>query len=142
MAKVYTSRQDEDTIELVKRKGLLAEGPKWTILRLALALSLKQPEPPEESYDHFEDGRGGEYALDQLTGRGQGESEGFIDAFCAVLSAYHGEDLFAEDGERYVLWLQRHMRRGPARNTHVLAGVARFSRIPVAGVVFRSRQRQ
>lgn len=112
MAKVYTSRQDEDTIELVKRKGLLAEGPKWTILRLALALSLKQPDPPEESYDHLEDGRGGEYALDQLTGRGQGESEGFIDAFCAVLSAYHGEDLFAEDGERYVLWLQRHMRRG------------------------------
>lgn len=112
MAKVYTSRQDEDTIELVKRKGFLADGPKWTVLRLALALSLKQTEPPEESYDHFEDGRGGEYALEQLTGRGQGETEGFVDAFCAVLSAYHGEDLFAEDGERYVLWLQRHMRRG------------------------------
>lgn len=112
MAKVYTSRQDEDTIELVKRKGLLADGPKWTVLRLALALSLKQTEPPDESYDHLEDGRGGEYALDQLTGRGQGETEGFIDAFCALLSAYHDEDLFAEDGERYVLWLQRHMRRG------------------------------
>ena len=112
MAKVYTSRQDEDTIELVKRKGLLADGPKWAILRLALALSLKQAEPPDESYDHFEGDRGKEYALKELTGRGQGESEGFIDAFCAVLSAYHEEDLFAEDGERYVLLLQRHMRRG------------------------------
>lgn len=112
MSKVYTSRQDEDTIELVKRKGLMADGPKWTVLRLALAISLKQAEPPEDSYDHFEDGRGGEYALEQLTGRGQGEPEGFVDAFCAILSAHHGEDLFAEDGERYVFWLQRHMRRG------------------------------
>ena len=112
MAKVYTSRQDEDTIELVKRKGFMANGPKWTILRLALALSLKQEEPPEDSYDHLEDGRGGEYALEQLTGRGQGETEGFVDAFCALVSASQNEDLFAEDGERYVLWLQRHIRRG------------------------------
>ncbi len=109
MAKVYTSRIDEDTIALVLRKGLMAQGHKWAVLRIALALSLKQPDPPGDELDTPEGGK--EYFLEALTGRGQKESEDFVDAFRVLLSAYHGEDLFGED-DRYTRLLQRHIRRG------------------------------
>ena len=49
MAKIYTSQADEDTISLVLRKGFRAQGPKWTVLRLALALSLRQSDLPDET---------------------------------------------------------------------------------------------
>jgi S-DNA-T family DNA segregation ATPase FtsK/SpoIIIE len=111
MAKVYTSQGDEDTLSLVMRKGLLAQGPKWTVLRVALALSLKQPEPPDEHYDEFEGEKGSEYTLEILTGASQKETEGFVDAFCALLSAYHGQNLF-DDEALYARLLQRHIRRG------------------------------
>lgn len=111
MAKVYTSRTDEDTITLVLRKGLMAQGHKWTVLRIALALSLKQSDPPPEGFDNLEGGKDGEYTLDVLTGRSQKESDDFVDAFRVLLSVYHGEDLFGED-DRYTRLLQRHIRRG------------------------------
>ncbi|MCB2263155.1 MAG: DndE family protein [Candidatus Thiosymbion ectosymbiont of Robbea hypermnestra] len=111
MARVYTSRVDEDTVDSVLRKGLMVQGPKWTVLRIALALSLKQSDPPSEAFDTQVEGKGGEYSLDQITGRGQKEPEEFVDAFRALLSAYHGEDLFGDD-DRYTSFLQRHIRRG------------------------------
>ena len=71
MAKIYTSQADEDTISLVLRKGFRAQGPKWTVLRLALALSLRQPDVPDESFDQIEQGKGSEYTLELLNGRSQ-----------------------------------------------------------------------
>lgn len=113
MAKVYTSRTDEDLIALVMRKGLLAQGHKWTVLRLALALSLKQSTPPDESFDSLEGGKDGEYTLEVLTGRSQKESDGFVDAFRALLSVYHQQDLFNDEEDRlYARLMQRHIRRG------------------------------
>lgn len=111
MAKVYTSRADEDSIALILRKGLMAQGHKWAVLRIALALSLKQPDPPPDALDNLERGKDGEYTLDVLTGRSQRESDDFVDAFRVLLSVYHGEDLFGED-DRYTRLLQRHIRRG------------------------------
>ncbi|MDY6831707.1 MAG: DNA translocase FtsK [Thermodesulfobacteriota bacterium] len=115
MAKIYTSHTDEDTIALVQSKGFLAKGPKWTVLRVALALSLKQPEEPADIFDNL-DGRKeghGEYPLDVLTGRSQKETDSFVDAFCALLSVYHHQDLFGNENEElYIRLLQRHIRRG------------------------------
>lgn len=113
MAKVYTSRADEDIVALVMRKGLLAQGPKWTVLRLAMAISLKQPTPPDESFDSLEGGKDGEYTIEVLTGRSQKENDGFVDAFRALLSVYHQQDLFSDEEDRlYARLMQRHMRRG------------------------------
>lgn len=111
MAKIYTSRSDEDTIVQVLRKGFLAQGHKWTVLRMALALSLKQPSPPDENFDNLEGGKDGEYTLEVLTGRSQKEADGFVDAFRALLSVYHQQDLFGDD-TLYARFMQRHIRRG------------------------------
>ncbi|MFZ3141967.1 DNA translocase FtsK [Polaromonas sp.] len=111
MAKIYTSQADEDTISLVLRKGFRAQGPKWTVLRLALALSLRQPDVPDESFDQIDQGKGSEYTLELLNGHSQKESSGFADAFCALLSVRHQTDLF-KDEALYAHWLQRHIRRG------------------------------
>jgi S-DNA-T family DNA segregation ATPase FtsK/SpoIIIE len=112
MAKVYTSRSDEDAIALVLRKGFLAQqGHKWTVLRLALALSLKQSAPPGEVFDDLQGSKDGEYTVEVLTGRSQKESDGFVDAFRALLSAYHRQDMFADEA-MYTRLLQRHVRRG------------------------------
>lgn len=112
MAKIYTSRADEDLLKQVM-KGLLVQGHKWTILRLALALSLKQVNPPDESFDSLEGGKDGEYTLEILTGRSQKESEGFVDAFRALLSVYHQQDLFNDEEDKlYARLMQRHVRRG------------------------------
>jgi S-DNA-T family DNA segregation ATPase FtsK/SpoIIIE len=114
MAKVYISRDDKDIVELVLRKGLLAsKAPMWTVLRLALALSLKQPTPPDENFDSMEGGHGGELTVEVITGESQKESEGFVDAFRVLLSAYHQQDLFEDKEDKlYAKLLQRHIRRG------------------------------
>lgn len=112
MAKIYTSQADEDTITVVLRKGFRASGPKWTVLRLALALSLQQSDDPDASFDQIEQGgRGSEYTLEILTGGSQKESTGFVDAFCALLSVRHGVDFFTDEA-LYTRWMQRHVRRG------------------------------
>ena len=110
MAKVYTSQADERTIDELLRKGLFASGPKWTILRLALAHSLRLETPPDETLDRRED-QGSEYALDVVSGEYKPEGQDFTDSYRALLSVYHGENLFA-DGEAFSRYLQRHIRRG------------------------------
>jgi hypothetical protein len=99
MAKVYTSRSDEETVAVILRKGFLAQGPKWTVLRVALALSLKQPSPPSEDFDDLAGRKDGEYTLEVLTGHSQKESDAFVDAFRALLSVYHQQDLFGDGNE-------------------------------------------
>lgn len=114
MAKVYISSDDRDIVALVLRKGLLAQqGHMWTVLRLALALSLKQTTAPDESFDVLEGGQDGEYTVELLTGSSQKESEGFVDAFRVLLSVYYQQDLFDDkDDKLYARLLQRHIRRG------------------------------
>lgn len=110
MAKIYTSAQDEALIDLILAKGLQAKAPKWTILRLALAKSLSLPTLPEEGLKR-EAGKGGEYALEQATGKDQGEKLDFTDAFKTLLALYHDEDLFADE-ERFRDLLELHVHRG------------------------------
>jgi len=88
--------------------------PKWAVLRLALAKSLRIPTQPNEELDKFSSQNS--YHLDQVTGRGKlmgedGQPNDFTDAFCALLSVYHEEDLF-QSGDRFQTLLQRHIRRG------------------------------
>lgn len=111
MAKIYTSVNDEDIIERIQKKGLRTSIPKWAVLRLALARSLKLSTPPDEALDR-RDSIGSEYAFEQLTGLdNKGQREDFTDLFRALLSVYHNENLFGDD-DRYSKYLQRHIRRG------------------------------
>lgn len=113
MAKIYTSRADEDTITLVLRRGFMAQGHKWTVLRTALALSLKQPSSPGEEFDDLEGGKDGEYTIEVVTGRSQKEADGFVDAFRVLLSIHHAQDLFGDENDvLFTRLLQRHIRRG------------------------------
>lgn len=111
--KVYTDQQDEQTINAVLRHGLHAPSrPKWTILRLALARSLRLSSPPDESLDRRESAAGGsEYSLEQMSGAGKDEAEDFTLLYRALLSLRHEQDLFADD-DAFVRLLQRHVRRG------------------------------
>lgn len=111
MAKIYTGQTDEQIIRSARLKGLESESlPKWVFLRLALALSLKIPLPPDPAFERIEDRAGGsEYSYEQLTG--EGLKDDFTEVFCALLSAYHEEDLFSNP-ELYRKYLQRHVRRG------------------------------
>ena len=119
MADIYTGSDDEETIKLVREKGLGVRGvPKWTVLRLALAHSLHIATPPSESLDRIDDRKNGsEYHLEQVTGRGLGAGtdnepgQDYDAAIRALLSVYHDEDLFA-DTSAYKRLLQRHIRRG------------------------------
>lgn len=112
MSKIYTSEQDEVVVRTIQSKGLRApdSDPKWKVLRIGLAISLKLDEPPGEIYDDFRPKKG-EYALKALCGEGQDPD--YTDAYRALLSVYHDCDLFADE-VNFVRLLQRHIRRGLA----------------------------
>jgi len=117
MGKIYTTSEDEDTIkQVLGSKGLGGTKiSKWAVLRLALAFSLRIPTEPDHDMLKV-DSRGSEYHLEQVTGKGQGQTDrgqerDFTDAFCALLSVYHKEDLF-QDEDRFTDLLQLHVRRG------------------------------
>lgn len=85
------------------------------MLRLALSLSLRIPTEPDSELLKL-NSRGSEYHLEQVTGRGQGQTErgqerDLTDAFCALLSVYYKDDLF-QDEDRFTDLLQLHIRRG------------------------------
>lgn len=111
--KVYTDHQDEQTIASVLRHGLRApSAPKWTVLRLALARSLRLASHPDPALDRRESAvGGGEYALEQLTGEGKPNDEDYTEVLRAMLSLHHDEDLFGDD-DAFMCYLQRHVRRG------------------------------
>lgn len=123
MSRVYISVEDEQQVRIIMRKGLRAEErePKWKALRLALALSLSRSEEPSEDYDDYRP-KGGDYSWDQVCGQGQ-ESD-YTDAYRALLSVFHGTDLFTDEEGLFARLLQRHIRRGLAeiragwRETH------------------------
>jgi len=114
MADIYTSQDDENTIEQVKTYGFKTpKAPKYRVLRLALAKSLSIDTPPDKELDTII-GKSTEYSLAQVTGLGKTDNDGALDyddATRAVLSIYHNEDLFSAE-VRYLKLLQRHIRRG------------------------------
>jgi len=115
MSDIYTSQEDENIIEQVRVYGFKTpKAPKYRVLRLALAKSLRIPTPPEEELDSIET-KGTEYDLKFVTGLGKSEddllNQNYDDAIRALLSSYYDEDLFASD-QRYRKLLQRHIRRG------------------------------
>lgn len=115
MADIFTSKTDELLIDRVLNSGLyMPKAPKYTVLRIALAKSMRVSTPPDKSYDNIDE-KGSEYVFSVLTGKAREEDingiRDFDDAICALLSVYHNEDLFA-DIKRYRTCLQRHVRRG------------------------------
>ena len=111
MSKIYTGEQDERTIEAILAKGLeVKTKPKWVVLRLALACSLKNTDPPDRGLDSIQDRiNGSEYSLAQVSGAGQ--EKNFTDTYRAMLSVYHNTDLFSDE-DTFRKLLQRHIRRG------------------------------
>lgn len=111
MAKIYTSEQDERIIDSIRDRGLAVKTkPKWVVLRLALANSLKNPEAPEEDLDNISDRiQGSEYSFAQVSGSGQ--EKDYTDVYRAMLSVYHNMDLFSDE-DTFRILLQRHIRRG------------------------------
>ncbi|MBF0096303.1 MAG: DUF87 domain-containing protein [Magnetococcales bacterium] len=115
MGNIYTSAEDESTIDDVLSKGLKVKAPKWTVMRLALAHSLKMHSAPDEELDRI-DKKGFDYDLEQLTGHNQGHSstgqkQDYTDAIRGLLSVHANQDLFADDAS-FRRHLQRHIRRG------------------------------
>lgn len=117
MGDVNTSRDDENTIEQVRVYGLRTpNAPKYRVLRLALAKSLRLEGEPEQTLDTVPTAeKGSEYSLEQVTGLGRSDDtkgvHDFDAATRALLSVYHQEDLLGADS-RYKTLLQRHVRRG------------------------------
>ncbi len=115
MADIFTSKADELIIDQVLQYGFSsAKAPKYTVLRLALAKSLRITTEPNDLFDKIDED-GAEYTLAVLTGKTRDEDingiRDFDDAICALLSTYHNEDLFS-NLKRYRILLQRHIRRG------------------------------
>lgn len=111
MPNVYTSEGDEHLIDTVLKFGLRTpNAPKNRVIKLAIARSLQIPTEPDHAFDRM-DKAGKPYDLEQVTGRGVRNEVDYDDAVCALLSCYHGQDLFADDAA-YTRLLQRHMRRG------------------------------
>lgn len=121
MSDISVGALDEETIQQVIEQGLgvrlKKDASKWIALRLALAISLRQSTPPDESLDSIDDRKGGgSYHLEQVTGKGlqsdeQEARQDYDSAICALLTVYHEKDLFSDFTE-YKRVLQRHIRRG------------------------------
>lgn len=115
MADIFTSKTDELIIDQVLQYGFSSgKAPKYTVLRLALAKSMRIQTAPDDLFDEIDE-KGKEYPFSVLTGKAYSEDmdgiRDFDDAVCALLSTYHDEDLF-ENPKRYRTLLQRHIRRG------------------------------
>ena len=110
MADIHTDVTEEHLVSNeVLPYGLRTSGaPKLRVLRLALARSLQIPTPPDPEFDRIAQ-KGSSYDLEQITGKGT--KKDYDDAMRALLSVYHGADLF-NDEKGYRKYLQRHVRRG------------------------------
>lgn len=116
MPDVYTDSEDEVIInQVLSPSGFdTNKHPKYLVLRLALARSLRIASHPDEEFD-FPKSKGSNYSLEQVTGKGRANDDAglldFDDAIISLLSVYHEIDLFS-DQKQYEKLLQRHIRRG------------------------------
>lgn len=112
--RIRTTAEDERVIDETRRALV---GPhvdimdKWHVLRLALMLSLSLPDEPAAMPEDAK--QDGDYRLQQVTGKGKGESD-YTDLFRGVLSVRHNVDLFdrVEGDHRFKDLLERHIHRG------------------------------
>ena len=111
--RVHFSSDDREILQSILRKGLAQRTEQWLPARVALAQSLRLPEPPDaERYKALPSRPGGvEMHAPQLIGEGRGRGGDLTDVMRAMLSIYHGVDV-AEDDELLRDLLQRHVRRG------------------------------
>ncbi|BCM17812.1 FtsK/SpoIIIE domain-containing protein [Mesorhizobium sp. J8] len=110
MDDIFFSPEERDFFDAVLAKGLLQpQGYYWSVLRFALALSLRMDGMPDERYSRAKGSGRSELHLQQLTGRGTDKD--YDDAVRLMLSIKHHTDLFKSQSE-YVELAQRHFRRG------------------------------
>jgi S-DNA-T family DNA segregation ATPase FtsK/SpoIIIE len=111
--RIHLTQLDRDTMAEMLRKGLGGRDEQWLPARLALAQSLRLPDPPNaETYKRLPAQRGGtDIHAPQLIGEGKGAGADMSDVYRALLSVYHGRDL-ASDDDAFHDHLQRHVRRG------------------------------
>ncbi|WP_449256030.1 FtsK/SpoIIIE domain-containing protein [Bosea sp. (in: a-proteobacteria)] len=110
MDDIFFTSEEKGFFEAVLAKGLLQpQGYYWSVLRFALALSLRMDGMPDERYGRAKGADRSELHLQQLTGRGTDKD--YDDALRLMLSIKHQADLFKSQTE-YVDLLQRHFRRG------------------------------
>lgn len=111
MDDIFFTREEREFFDDVLARGLLyPQGHYWSVLRLALGLSLRMEGLPDERYGRPKGGaKKSELHLQQLTGRGT--ERDYDDAVRLMLSIKHQKDLFANQTD-YVECIQRHFRRG------------------------------
>lgn len=121
MKKVYFDTEERDLMTRVLADGLLypqaalgraggtSGGRWWEVLRIALALSLRLPDHPDERYARRPNPNA-EPHLDAVIGRNP-TGDDLSSVFQALISTHQGEDLFSDE-DRFVEILQRHLRRG------------------------------
>jgi S-DNA-T family DNA segregation ATPase FtsK/SpoIIIE len=110
MDDIFFTNEEREFFQAVLGKGLLQ--PQvfyWSVLRLALALSLRMEGMPDDRYSRPKGGSRSELHLEQLTGRGTDKD--YDNAIRLLLSIKHQADLFKNQAE-YVDLIQRHFRRG------------------------------
>lgn len=116
MADIFLNADDSRLVKELTSFGLKYDGaPQYWIIRLALTKSLSIKTPPDQSFDSHRTG-GNQFHLRQVTGYGaapddNGNEHDFDLAIRAILSSYHGEDLFS-DNKKYKNYLNRHICRG------------------------------
>ena len=110
MDDIFFTEEEKTFFEAVLTRGLLyPQGFYWSVLRFALALSLRMEGKPDERYARPKGANRSELHLQQLTGRGTDKD--YDDAVRLLLSIKHQADMFKDQAE-YVDLIQRHFRRG------------------------------
>ncbi|RWD27523.1 MAG: DUF1832 domain-containing protein [Mesorhizobium sp.] len=116
VARVQLTERDKNFIELVLGEGWRRPGADyWTVTRLALARSLQLSTPPDpEAFPVLPvQDQGIQLHPAQLIGETKPGEEDYSDVYRALISAYEGVNLFADDSAFHAA-LQRHVRRGLA----------------------------
>lgn len=111
MDSLYFTREERELFDRVLDQGLhQPKGPYWWVVRIAVARSLRLPDPPDERFRSPGSGVS-ELHLEQVTGLRSSKLTDHDDAVRLMLSVRHGEDLWADD-RKYLDWVQKHARRG------------------------------
>ncbi|TIM30558.1 MAG: DUF1832 domain-containing protein [Mesorhizobium sp.] len=116
VARVQLTEKDKKFIELVMTEGWRRPGlDYWTVARLGLARSLQLPIPPDpDIYPVLSTQEEGiQMHPAQLIGETKPGEDDYSDVYRAMISAYEGQDLFADETAFHAA-LQRHVRRGLA----------------------------
>lgn len=110
MDDLFFSEEENKFFLAVLGRGLLQpSGVKWWVVRIAIAISMRMADIPDERYKRPSGGNRSELHLQQVTGRGTDRD--YDDALRLLLAVKHQIDTFANQAE-YLDLVQRHCRRG------------------------------